>query len=197
MQGDRGEEPGGRRGERERQRRMPVELLCDVGESDRRHQRPDPVPRTALPGDQACGDPDAVGRDLRELLVAPERLEAVRERDQYGSRTNHREAGESKRDEEPPTHGASDVSRARAGPDSSSLWMKPRADVRCSRCPKSAASRLEVSTTTGLSPFPASRSATANPSVSGSTTSKSTSSGRSSSTAASAEAPSSASPTTV
>ena len=43
---------------------------------------------------------------------------------------------------------------------------------------KSAASRLEVSTTIGAAPFSARRSATAKPSMSGSTTSSNTISGR-------------------
>src|SRR5262249_56414529 len=170
----------------------PVELLRDVDESHRRHQRPDSVSRASLPGDQTGDDPDPVGRDLRELFRPSEWLEAMRKRDEHGGRRDNCRTGERKPDEQPPVHDAPAASSASAAVERSSLRMKPFALLRSSRAPNSAASRLEVSTTTGPAPLAASCSATASPSVPGNKTSSSTSSGCRSVTAASADSPSSA-----
>ena len=65
-----------------------------------------------------------------------------------GRRPGHRQ-----HDEQPAAHRAPAASAASAAPDKSSLWMKPIAGLRWRRPPKSAASRLEVSTTIGAAPL--------------------------------------------
>src|SRR5262249_16482319 len=149
----------------------PVELLRDVDESHRRHQRPDSVSRASLPGDQTGDDPDPVGRDLRELFRPSEWLEAMRKRDEHGGRRDNCRTGERKPDEQPPVHDAPAASSASAAVERSSLRMKPFALLRSSRAPNSAASRLQVSAPTAPAPLGASAPARGSPSWPGNRTS--------------------------
>src|SRR5262249_49192355 len=155
------------------------------------HEETGPVRRSAVPGDESQRDPDAADPDHAEFLTRRAQLELVRPEHQRDVGRHEEHGGQAEHDHQEGAagHGGCAAILASAGADNSALWMKPRADVRCNRCPNSAASRLEVSTTTGSSPLPANRSATTNPSMSGSITSSSTSPGRNRSTAASAELP--------
>src|SRR5215472_8356730 len=89
------------------------------------------------------------------------------------------------------------VRAAKASSVSWSLGRNPRTGAVSSRRPSSVPVRPDTSTTTGWAGRVASRSATANPSRSGSITSSSTTSGRRSAACASAPPPSGASPTTA
>ena len=79
----------------------------------------------------------------------------------------------------------------------SAFEMKPSAPLVSMRSPKSAAERIEVSTTGGERPPSASRATTSKPSMSGKFTSTRTMSGSSSATAAMPSTPFSVSPTTT
>src|SRR5581483_7024002 len=150
------------------------------------------VARAQRPADEAAEDEREAGerRDPGPddaLVVRHDAGDDV-ERDEDGGDASDREP-----EDAGPGHSTSAES---AEPESSALGMNPAAPLRATSGPKSAASRLETSTTIGPSPFPVSSAATAKPSTSGSWTSSRTRSGRSRRAASSADAPSTASPTT-
>src|SRR5215471_6132795 len=150
-------------------------MAYEIGDPGRHHQQPDAVSRTSLPGDETGRDPDGVENDLSQLLRSVGLLEAVRPQDECGREGYEQQRGHCGRDEQAAAHPGASARLATAAAERSSLWIKPRARLRSSRVPKSAASRLDVRTTSVAAPLSAIRSATSNPSVSGRSTSSSTS----------------------
>src|SRR5919108_717674 len=176
---------------------------------DEDHQQPDDVGGSPVERDQAgdaerppgCNIADDV--DERRLDVAgsprPRDQIAIADcaedggGDEGASGDPDRETGIDTR----ARHHAPPSRARRRSADRSGLEMKPRAAARRRRGPKSDASRLETSTTSGGWLKDASCSATMKPVTSGSMMSSSTSCGRRSRAAVIAEDPSAASPSTT
>ncbi len=176
--------------ERERQRRAQdpdrehdlavggAERLEEPGEADHGHQGAGVVAGTAIPGVEAGSD-EAPGGDQNQGDDHAARALVVAGHD-HGDRPDAECEGERPEADQRSPQTPHPINAARVAPVSSPLVTKPCVGLSASRSPKSELSRVEVRTIAERPPAARRRSATSNPSMSGSWTSSRTRSGPSS-----------------